>query len=201
MRLRRLRDVNAVTTRALRVVFNRAIQPRLHEFVTPNLVLLEYPLHPRARWGYDAPAHRELEDLIAARRDSFRDLLMSFYDFSEPLSRIPAAAETAAPSAPWWCNGWFDALDGVALYSLLAQRQPKNYVEIGSGMSTKFARRAIQDFDLDTRITSIDPEPRAEVDEICDSMIRDALENVGDVVVETASSGDVVFFDGTHRTF
>jgi hypothetical protein len=201
MRWRRLRDVNAMKSRALRVVFDRAIQPRLHEFIRPNLVVLEYPLHQRARWGYDAPTHPELEQLIAAGRDSYGDLLRSFYDFEEPLSRISAADKDGASSTPRWCNGWFDALDAIALYSLLAQRKPKNYVEIGSGMSTKFARRAIRDFDLDTRITSIDPEPRAEVDAICDSMIRDALENVGDVVVETANSGDLVFFDGSHRTF
>jgi hypothetical protein len=190
--------LNDFTTK-VRVVF-REIPRRLAK-VSPNLVMVDYPPHPRPRWGYDSPFHPELEHLIAVRRDSYRDLLASFRDFREPLSRIPSAPSTGSPSMPHWCNGWCDALDAIALYSLLAQRKPSNYVEIGSGMSTKFARRAIEDFGLRTKITSLDPDPRSEVDAICDSVIRDGLENAQAVVVETAGAGDIVFFDGTHRAF
>jgi hypothetical protein len=49
---------------------------------------------------------------------------------------------------------------------MIASKRPKQYFEIGSGNSTKFARQAIRDHGA-TRIVSIDPSPRAEIDAIC----------------------------------
>ena len=67
-------------------------------------------------------------------------------------------------ATPTWENGWFPALDAVTLYGLVATRNPRWYVEVGSGNSTRFVRRAIRDHGLRTRILSIDPGPRAEID-------------------------------------
>ena len=78
---------------------------------------------------------------------------------------------------------------------------PVRYFEIGSGNSTKFARRAIKDHNLDTIITSIDPFPRAEVDIICDNIIRQPVENVNIDIFNSLKSGDILFIDGTHRLF
>ncbi len=41
---------------------------------------------------------------------------------------------------PCWINGFMPDLDAIGLYSFIARYQPKSYVEIGSGNSTKFAR-------------------------------------------------------------
>lgn len=54
----------------------------------------------------------------------------------------------------------------------LAAGNPATYLEVGSGNSTRFARRAITVHGLRTRIVSIDPEPRAVVDELCDEVVR-----------------------------
>ena len=43
---------------------------------------------------------------------------------------------------------------------------PRRFVEIGSGMSTKFARRSVEANRLPTRLTSIDPQPRNLIDQI-----------------------------------
>jgi len=51
-------------------------------------------------------------------------------------------------------------------------------MEIGSGNSTKFVARAKRDGALSARIVSIDPQPRAEVDRLCDEVIRAPLETV-----------------------
>ena len=61
-------------------------------------------------------------------------------------------------------NGWLPGLDSAALYAFLARTDPALYLEVGSGNSTKFARRAITDHGLRTRLVSIDPQPRAEID-------------------------------------
>jgi hypothetical protein len=106
-----------------------------------------------------------------------------------------------AVAAPIWKNGWLPSVDGATLYALLATRKPRLYLEIGSGNSTRFARRAIADLGLGTRIVSIDPQPRAEIDAICDEVIRRPLEAVAPSVFGELGAGDVVFFDGSHRSF
>ena len=88
-----------------------------------------------------------------------------------------------------------------AIYSFLRSRRPATYLEIGSGNSTKFAARARQDGRLDTKIVSIDPSPRAEVDALCDEVIRSPFELADLSVLDRLVPGDIVFFDGSHRVF
>ena len=97
--------------------------------------------------------------------------------------------------------GWLGCLDIVALYSLRAELNPRVYLEVGSGFSTQFARRAISDHGLRTRIISIDPRPRADVDDVCDEVIRRPLEDVDLTVFDRLGAGDAVFVDGSHRSF
>jgi hypothetical protein len=67
--------------------------------------------------------------------------------------------------------------------------------------STKFARRAIRDHGLPTRIVSIDPDPRDEIDALCDTAIRESLEQIDLNVVDELERGDIVFIDGSHHCF
>ena len=62
-----------------------------------------------------------------------------------------------------------------------------------------FVRQAIRDGRLETRITSVDPAPRAEVDELCDRLIRRPLEATELTPFGELEAGDIVFFDGSHR--
>ena len=78
---------------------------------------------------------------------------------------------------------------------------PIRYIEIGSGNSTKFARRAIQDQQLRTQITSIDPHPRATVEQICDHSIRLPVEDVELGLFEELEEDDILFIDNSHRIF
>jgi hypothetical protein len=73
---------------------------------------------------------------------------------------------------PSWVNGWLPGLDGAAIYSFLRERRPSLYLEIGSGNSTLFAARARRDGDLPTAIVSIDPQPREDIDGMCDEIYR-----------------------------
>jgi len=132
--------------------------------------------------------------------ERYRELLLDFAAHIGELQRIPVegAADGAEPS---WINNYFPGLDSVALYGLLARLRPRLYMEVGSGNSTKFVRRAIRDQDLSTRVVSIDPHPRAEVDVLCDEVIRQPLEDVDPAVVDQLRSGDVLFIDGSHRVF
>jgi hypothetical protein len=146
----------------LRTSIRKAILERL----APNAVTIDYRPKLLPRWGEGKRPHRQLEPMLKSGMEGYADVLSRFADFTSTL---------AAGSGVSWGTGWFDALDAVALYSMMAWIRPNRYVEIGSGISTQFARKAVTDHRLTTTLTSIDPEPRAEIDAICDDVIRSGL--------------------------
>ena len=74
-------------------------------------------------------------------------------------------------------------------------------MEIGSGVSTLFAARAVKDHKLETSIISIDPDPRAEVDAVCHQVVRAGLETCDLAIFSQLEAGDILFLDGSHRSF
>ena len=151
------------------------------------------------RWGHGKAPHAVLREVIAQHEDTYSVQLERASAFAQDLRAIERTSSDARE--PSWINGFVPGLDGVALYALLRERKPRHYLEIGSGNSTKFVARAKRDGALDTTIVSIDPHPRAEVDGLCDAIIRRPLETAGAQVFDELESGDIVFFDGSHRTF
>jgi hypothetical protein len=138
--------------------------------------------------------------LLDKGRDGHRVLLERMTGLSDALSRIPVRSE-AGSMEPAWVNGFLPGLDAAALYGMLALQPPETYLEVGSGNSTRFARRAIRDHGLKTRIVSIDPQPRVEIDSISDQVIRAPLEEVDLAPILGLKSGDILFLDGSHRAF
>ena len=166
-------------------------------------IALEYPVHPRPRWLKYGKAGERLMAKLATSVPEARALIGEIAGFRDEFLAIPVQpprgqADAAEPS---WVNGWFPAFDAVMLYGLLALRNPRWFVEVGSGNSTRFARRAIRDHDLRTKIISIDPCPRAEIDAICDQVIRSPLERVDLSVFGDLQAGDILFIDSSHRCF
>jgi hypothetical protein len=138
--------------------------------------------------------------MFVAEEPHYRAHVESFVPFFDDLARIPAGGTHG--SAPCWQNEWLVGLDTVSLYAFARLRAPARYVEIGSGQSTKVVARARDDGALATHITSVDPQPRAEVDALCDTVVRRPLEvaHLGSVF-DGVGPGDIVFFDGSHRMF
>ncbi len=163
-------------------------------------ILLDYPVRSRPRYGWGRPDHPGLARRMWAGRERYRELLLDFAGHIDQLARIPVEGPADGPE-PNWVNDYFPGLDSVALYGLVARHRPRLYMEVGSGNSTKFVRRAVRDHGLSTRVVSIDPHPRAEVDALCNEVIRQPLEDVDPTVVDQLQSGDVLFIDGSHRVF
>lgn len=164
-------------------------------------VFVDYPVDPVPRYGYGKPPHHGLYRLIDANRKVYGEYLKRFLEFEEHLARIPAHSSDSKPVSPSWINMWMPPLDSLALYSILSIENPANYIEVGSGYSTMVCRRAIEDHGLRTRITSIDPQPRAEIDSICDKVIRSRVEEVDPGDFGVLGEGDVLFVDNSHRVF
>jgi hypothetical protein len=92
-------------------------------------------------------------------------------------------------------------LDAATLYCFPRLFGSRRYLEVGSGNSTRFVRRAVEDFRLPTTITSIDPSPRSEVDDVCDEVIRTGLEDAPLEIFDALEPNDILMFDGSHRCF
>jgi hypothetical protein len=165
-----------------------------------RLVEFDYPYRPRVRRWRDLAGQNQYEALLAKGEARYRSWLQTFRHFRENFRRIARTA-SEDESDPFWDNGWFPPLDAICLYGLIASTNPAVYLEVGSGNSTKFVRRAIRDHELRTKILSIDPQPRTIVDELCDQVIRRPFEDVGAEGFLALSAGDVVFIDNSHRSF
>lgn len=175
-------------------------RPRLRRALqrvnTGTVMISEYPVTPRVRWGWGRPPLAMLDHRFAAARDDYARLLTGFGSHLPALRAIPKVSPDARQ--PQWDNEFFGGLDSVALYAFLADRKPARYLEVGSGHSTRFARRAIRDQALATTITSIDPAPRAEIDALCDTVHRTGLQDAPADLFDELESGDVLLIDGSH---
>lgn len=151
------------------------------------------------RYGY---SHRKIEPLVEWFSGYDREYFL-FLNYMRALNvtHIPISLAPGAPLATAWVGGAICAFDSLALYAMVTKYSPKVYLEIGSGMTTCFARKAIEDAGLNTKLISIDPQPRGEIDSICDEVIRDGLETCDLSAFDQLEAGDILFFDGSHRSF
>jgi len=153
----------------------------------------------RPRWGHGSPSNAALERVVAAREEEYVSWLELIGRFGEGLAAIDRGHRD--DGEPCWGNELTSGLDGASIYCNVRDREPRRYMEVGSGYSTKFAARAVRDGDLATKVISIDPHPRSEVDALCDTVMRERLEETDLAIFDELEAGDVVFFDGSHRVF
>jgi hypothetical protein len=158
----------------------------------------DYQHRPQPRFGVTTPALPWLMSRLQEQSDHLAMSLDICVAFAADLARIPMIAPEESLE-PRWVNPWMSGLDGAWLYSIVRNRAPALFVEIGSGNSTKFVRRGIDDGNLRTRIVSIDPYPRADIDRLCDTVHRKSLETADFALFEQLTAGDILFFDGSHR--
>ena len=174
---------------------------QLYRFLSPRFQKLynEYPVEMKPRYGHGVPPHPELYALVNKEREAYEALLKSALDHTSALSTIREAKDENDPKRPGWNNNFLPGLDIVMLYTLIAKRKPGRYIEVGSGNSTKVAYMAKQDLGLDTKIVSIDPQPRAEIDALADEVIRMPFEAIDTSFIEQIEENDFLFIDNSHR--
>jgi len=168
-----------------------------------HLLRVFYPVETplEARWGGKSASHKELEQFFNKHVESYNRHLPVLESVIPQLISWPVDLDPQAPLKPHLCNSFFPFLDSLALYGFLTHLKPTQYIEIGSGLSTKIAHQARSDSDLNMKIISIDPEPRQEIDHICDRVVRKRLEDIESLEELDLKSGDVLFFDGSHYCF
>ncbi len=161
----------------------------------------DYAYHPKRRNWDDTPVGRRLMALLKADQAKYIRFVEQVCAFDSYFRAIPVLCGAKPSPAPFWENWWLPGLDACLLYSLIALRKPRTYLEVGSGNSTRFVRQAIADFGLDTKIVSVDPRPTSSIDEICDEVIRERCEDAPLSRFQALEAGDILFIDNSHRSF
>jgi hypothetical protein len=173
----------------------------IYRFLTPKWqnLFMEYKVDFKPRYGHGKPPHSGLYAIIDCEREVYESFLKKALKYIPEIHKIKKLADEKETLLPAWNNEYLPGLDIVMLYVMLSEFKPKLYVEVGSGNSTKVAWKAKQDQNLQTRIISIDPFPRAEIDEISDKIIRQPFELVDLEIMAELKENDVLFIDNSHR--
>ena len=140
------------------------------------------------------PAYAAAENILRRREEDFRAFLRIVDGFAPDLARIGSEARPA----PRWRQDWFPRLDGAAAYAMVRSRAPGRIVEVGSGHSTRFLARAAADGGLATRITAIDPAPRADLTALDVALIRKTVQEAGMEAFAGLAAGDFLMIDSSH---
>lgn len=146
------------------------------------------------------PVYAALAERFAAAEPVFLDLLRGAEDYAEALLAIAKQGGISRKSdlAPKFDQDWFPTLDAVAAYMLVRQYGPKRIVEVGSGHSTRFLARAVQDARLPTEITAIDPQPRAALTGLAVRFHNAILQTADPAIFAALEPGDILFIDSSH---
>lgn len=175
----------------------------IYKFLNPKFqkVFLEYKVDNSPRYGHGKPAHPELLHIIEKQEEQYTRLLNASIQYHEKLWQIKDSTDETNTKNPVWNNGFLPGLDILMLYTLISELKPNKYVEIGSGNSTKVAHKAKLDQNLTTKISSIDPQPRAEIDALVDEVIRKPFETIDFSILTELEENDILFVDNSHRIF
>lgn len=177
----------------------------LYKFLSPKYqtIFLEYKVDPKPRYGYGRPSHSVLYEIVNKNRDLYKETLNFFLSFTEKFVEIKDSKIEKNFDNPAWNNGFLPGLDIIGIYGMLAKYNPSKYIEIGSGNSTKVARKSISENSLRTEIISIDPFPRANIDHLSDKIIRKPIEQFSDYkfIIESLNENDILFIDNSHGVY
>lgn len=144
------------------------------------------------------PPYAAIEAVFRRAEPTFRGWLAAIDQLADALLAIGLDAARSPPPAPRWRQGWFAGLDAAMAYALVRLTAPERIVEVGSGHSTRFLVRAVQDGGLATAVTAIDPQPRADLMTLPVTAHRVPVQRVEPGLFTTLGPGDILFIDSSH---
>jgi hypothetical protein len=168
-------------------------------------------------WGYHVrPIHyyEPLPDFRAiAATDSTRRRVSTAIDFDLDGQRrlvrrlgdaYRAELEALASAGAFdFANEYFAGLDAAMYYALIRDLRPARVIEIGSGMSTRIAAKALERNLAEGRrgeLTCIEPfpQPRLTEDMPAITLLQQPVERVPLDTFDALQSGDILFIDSSH---
>lgn len=133
------------------------------------------------------------EALFSKAEPEFRSVLAEIEAHATELRAL-----NGPPPRPRWDQDWFPRTDGAAAFALVASRRPSQIIEVGSGHSTRFMAEAVRAAGLSTKITCIDPQPRAALLDLPVNWTGELLSDAHIPLFEALQPGDIAFFDSSH---
>jgi len=181
---------------------------RLEPRLSSDLALLDYcrrfvlpaaraaggdlaPFVPAVRLGHAGIDLREAEQLERLR--SWRDRHAPLFADLRQERRI----NTLCPGSPYLHNGMFPTPDAEIYAAMILDERPRQILEVGAGFSTLVARAAVARLGGGCRITVVDPEPRTDVTEAADTIVRAPVEE-GGLEPFLGEAGLLLFIDSSH---
>ncbi|MBK7426542.1 MAG: class I SAM-dependent methyltransferase [Saprospiraceae bacterium] len=163
-------------------------------------LILDYPVKLQPRFGDATGAHSMLDNIIRANSSQYAEILNCALEHRATFAGIKEAKDERSAQLPGWNNKFLPGLDIIILYTMLQVYKPATYLEVGSGNSTKVAKLAIRNGSLTTKLISIDPAPRAEIDQLADTIIRAPFESIDFLpYIQDLQANDILFIDNSHR--
>jgi len=175
-----------------------SIIKNIYHLLNPKFqsLFMEYKVDFKPR---NLESNTPLYEIINKNRDIYKNYLNKFIENKDVFLSIKQDKEETDVKLPGWNNGFLPGLDIIALYGIIKIIKPTQYVEIGSGNSTKVAYKSIKDNDFNTKITSVDPFPRAECDVLSNKIIRKPFEKSDFSFLFALKENDILFIDNSHR--
>lgn len=93
---------------------------------------------------------------------------------------------------------WFSGIDAASAYAFVRELRPALILEIGSGHSTRFMAKAIEDGSLGTKHIVIDPEAPPHINLLCTEVFRRTVNQVPIKTFHALRKNDILFIDGSH---
>lgn len=173
----------------------------IYRFLSPRFqsLFLEYKVDFKPRYGHGKPPHQDLYRIIDRNRENYKDLINKSLLLKESIWIIKNSDKETDSIKPTWNNGFLPGLDIIGIYTMISVFKPKKFIEIGSGNSTKVAYKTKNEQKLDLEIISIDPMPRAEIDNLANKVIREPFENIDFNILDELEENDILFVDNSHR--
>ena len=164
-----------------------------------RLVYYHYPVLAKIRYGWGVrPPHPQLLEIIEVHRRGITERLAAYAKLADFLAEIPREAND---TRPYWKNTLLPVIDAVSIVGVIKEFQPRNFVEVGSGNSTRFAKFATSKFAPGCKVTSIDAYPGDTIKALPDELISKGLQDIDLSLFQQLESGDVVWVDGSHFAY
>lgn len=166
--------------------------------VKNNSVALKYRWNPISRNHDSKPIYEVLILRINSQINTYQEIIHDIYSHVDRFANIPGKINPGGMGV-YWDNDYLPGLDIITMYTLIQKFKPGKIIEIGSGHSTAVMRKAIQEHDLRTHLTCIDPNPRRDILKLADIHIVKSLETLETFsIFFNLRPGDIIFLDGSH---
>lgn len=139
------------------------------------------------------PSYPAVAAIFDGAAERFAQALRDLDAYAAPFEAIGRDA-----GGPRWDQDWFPRLDAALAYALVRRHRPGRIVEVGCGHSTRFLARAAADGATGSRITAIDPAPRAALEGLAVEFLRAAVPKVGPGPFAGLAPGDMLVVDSSH---